>query len=123
VYGHEPAASQFRLRLEAAARGDLRLITSRITLGEITYNILRKERLGEIPHRNYRFADLPWQILSVDDSLVDQAAQIKALYPISFADCFVAALARRYNAPVIPGDPDFQKLNAAGVVGLEWIGR
>jgi predicted nucleic acid-binding protein len=122
VYRNEPAASRFRSRLDAADEGNIQLLTSRITFGEINYNIRRRERRGEIPRHAYDFTSLPWRILSLDDALVDEAADLKTNFPISFADCFVAALAIRYNAPVITGDPDFQKLHAAGVLQLDWIG-
>jgi ribonuclease VapC len=76
------------------------------------------EFVGAVPD----LASLPWQVVSVDDVLVDEAARLKSSYPISFADCFAAALAQRYNAPVITGDPDFKKLAERGVVRVEWIG-
>jgi len=122
LYRREPARSRFRERLEAADRGELQLLISRINFGEITYNLLIKQRLGEIQDIRFAISDLPWQVVSVDDLLVDEAAAIKGLHAISYADAFVAALARRHGAPVITGDPDFQKLHAAGIVQLDWLG-
>jgi ribonuclease VapC len=122
LYRQEPTRSRFIARLEAAERGDLRLLISRINFGEIYYNFAINQRRGKIPGILFDISDFPWQIASVDDLLVDQAAELKARYPISYADAFVAALARRHNAPVLTGDPDFQKLNAAGVVQLDWLG-
>ncbi len=123
IYGREPARSRFRERLDSADRGELRLLISRINFGEIIYNLLIKQRLGEFREIRFAISDLPLEVISVDDLLVDEAVQLKGLYPISYADAFVAALARRYNAPVITGDPDFQKLHAAGVVALDWLGK
>jgi uncharacterized protein len=122
VYRNDPAMSKFRSRLDAASRGEVRLIASRITLGEVIYNIRGRQRRGEIPDRRFTGSALPWIVESVDDALVDEAADLKSLYPISYADAFVAALAIRHDAPVLTGDPDFQKLHAAGVVQLDWIG-
>ena len=121
-YRHEPARSRFFARLEAAERGELRLLISRINFGEIYYNIAIKQRLGEFPGMRFDIADVPWQVISVDDVLVDEAAELKSLYPISYADAFAVALARRHSAPVIAGDPDFKKLQVAGVVQLDWLG-
>jgi predicted nucleic acid-binding protein len=109
-------------RLEAAERGELRLLICRINFGEIHYNFAINRRLGNIPGVQFDIANFPWQLVSVDDALVDEAAELKSLHPISYADAFVAALARRHHAPVITGDPDFQRLNAAGVVQLDWLG-
>jgi ribonuclease VapC len=122
LYGHEPARSRFIAKLEAAERRELRLLISRIHFGEIYYNFAINQRLGKIPGIQFAIADLPWQVVSVDDSLVDEAAELKSLHPISYADAFVVALARRRGAPVITGDPDFKRLEAAGVVQLDWLG-
>jgi ribonuclease VapC len=122
VYRKDPAMSRFRTRLDAASRGELRLVASRITLGEVFYNIRGRQRRGEIPNRRFTGAALPWTVESVDDALVDEAAELKSQYPISYADAFVTALAMRYQAPVLTGDPDFQKLATAGVIKVDWIG-
>jgi predicted nucleic acid-binding protein len=123
IYRKEPATARFRERLEAAERGEFRLLVSRINYAEISYNVAIKKRLGEFVGTVPDLASLPWQVVSVDDALVDEAARLKSSYPISFADCFAVALARRYNAPVITGDPDFKKLADRGVVLVEWIGE
>jgi hypothetical protein len=66
------------------------------------------------------FASLSWRSLWLDDALVDEAADPKT--NLRIADGFVPAPARRCNAPLIAGDFDFQKLRAAGVQHLDWIG-
>ena len=122
VYGHEPAASLFRSQLERAEAGELELLVSRMTVGEIFYNVRRKQRLGQSAGVLPDFEALPWHVLPVDDALVHDAAELKSQYPISFADCFVAALAQRHEAVVLTGDPDFKRLEAAGVLKVDWIG-
>jgi hypothetical protein len=62
-------------------------------------------------------------MISVDDGFVDGAADLKTLYPISYADCFAAVLARTYQASAITGDPDFLKLQSAGVLSVDWLGK
>ena len=127
IYGNEPGRKNFREWLNKAEQGEVRLVISRINHGEIKYNLYGKHRRGELGHITLNdvendLASLPWYVLSVDDELVDAAANLKAVYPISYADCFVAALARRYDAPILTGDPDFQKLANRGIVRLEWLG-
>ena len=123
IYLHEPALSRFLERLEAARQGNCRLLISRSSRGEIVYNVLGKRRRGLIPsHVRLDLDDLPWEVISVDDALVDEAADLKILYPISYADCFVAALAIRHGAPVITGDPDFLRLRDLGVLNVDWVG-
>jgi predicted nucleic acid-binding protein len=124
VYGHEPAYTLFLERLEAAQRLEIRLCISRINYGEIVYNFQGKRRRGEIPADiNLDISEFPWEVISVDDALVDEAAELKSLYAVSYADCVAAALARRYNAPVMTGDPDFLKLQSAGVLSVDWLGK
>jgi ribonuclease VapC len=124
VYGHEPAYTLFQERLEAAQHLATRLFISRINYGEIVYNFQGKRNRGEIPADiDLNIESLPWKIITVDDALIDEAVELKSVYPVSYADCFAAALARRYNAPVMTGDPDFLKLQAAGVVSVDWLGK
>lgn len=124
LYHNEPARTLFRQRLEKASRGEIRLLISRINYGEIVYNVAGKQRRGELPENmDLDIGDLPWEVVSVDDDLVDEAAELKSLYAVSYADCFAAALARRHQAPVITGDPDFLKLQSVGVLSVDWLGR
>jgi ribonuclease VapC len=124
LYRNEPARVLFRQRLERANCGEIRLLISRINYGEIVYNFAGKQRRGELPENlNLDLGDLPWEIVSVDDDLVDEAAQLKSVYAVSYADCFAAALARRYQAFVVTGDPDFLRLQAACVVSVDWLGK
>ena len=123
LYRHEPARSRIVAIFEAAEHGEASLVVSRITYGEIVYNFIGKRRRGEIPSSwQLDIADLPWTVASVDDALVDEAAELKSRYPISYADCFVAALAIRHNAPVITGDPDFLNLQERGLLAVHWLG-
>ena len=66
-------------------------------------------------------AGLP--IVSVPNNFehVIEAARIKAEYPLSFSDCFAVATARRENAIVFTGDPEFKKVEH--LVKIEWLNK
>ncbi len=96
---------------------------SRIIRGEIWYQVARRRGFEIYPIYQPRLETLPIEVVSVDDALVDQAAELKARFSISYADCFAAALAIRNRAPVLTGDPDFLKLQAAGVLSVHWLGK
>jgi predicted nucleic acid-binding protein len=117
-----PAAMMFLQRLEMAERNEIRLLMCRLNLGEVHYSIVH--RWGHLRAADYKakVASLPIEIIPIDDNLVDEAADIKANYPVSYADCFVAALARRHHATVISGDADFQRLASVNIVRLDWLG-
>lgn len=81
-----------------------------INLGEIIYTTKREfgdqkkiEVLANIERLNF-------SILPVPNSLIFQAAEYKAQYSISFADCFTLASAVEYKAVIVTGDPEFKKV-------------
>ena len=95
------------------------LFISLINLGEIVY--LTKRRFGdekkiEVLSRIYQ---LGFKVLSIPDSLVFQAAELKAQYALSYADCFALACSINHSAILVTGDPEFKSV--AHLVAIEWI--
>ena len=90
-----------------------------INLGEIIYLI--KRRYGDIKKLEIiaRIHQLDLKILPVPESIVFKAAEIKAEYPISYADCFALTSAMEHSAILVTGDPDFEKV--AHMIHIEWI--
>ena len=90
-----------------------------INLGEIIY--MSKRRFGnrkkvEILGRVYH---LGFKVLPAPESLMYKAAELKAEYPISYADCFALACAREHSASLVTGDPEFKQV--AHLVSIDWI--
>lgn len=90
-----------------------------INLGEIIYATKREfgdqkklEVLANIERLNFT-------LLSVSDRLVFQAAEYKAQYNISYADCFILASAMEYKAIIVTGDPEFKKVE--DLVEIVWV--
>jgi predicted nucleic acid-binding protein len=92
---------------------------NRINLGEVHYKTIRV--LGAESAKDFmeNFARLPITIVLPDEPLIWKTAELKAQYPISFADCFAAATAVIHNASILTGDPEFKKLTK--VVPIEWL--
>ena len=90
-----------------------------INLGEIIY--MTKRHFGDQKKMEIlgRIHQLGLIILPVPEPLVYQAAEIKAEYPISYADCFALACAIEHSAMLVTGDPEFKKVDH--LVGIEWI--
>jgi len=65
------------------------------------------------------FARLPITVVLPDEPLICKAAELKAQYPISYADCFAAATALIHNASVVTGDPEFKKLTK--ILSVDWL--
>lgn len=102
-----------------AAPGN-RFYISAVNLGEAYYIILR-ERGSEAATRvegelnlspNIRVVAATWERAKA-------AAQLKARGGISYADCFAAALAMEKDAPLLTGDPEFERV--ADKIQIIWL--
>jgi ribonuclease VapC len=90
-----------------------------INLGEILYATKRRfgdRRKIEVLAHIHR---LKFTILPVPNELINQAAEYKADYSISFADCFLLACAIAHTATIVTGDPEFRKVSH--LVSIQWI--
>ena len=90
-----------------------------INLGEIIY--ITKRRFGDEKKLEVlsRVHQLGFKVLPAPESLVFKAAELKAEYPISYADCFTLACALEHSAILVTGDPEFKKV--AHLVSIHWI--
>ena len=99
---------------------DSTLLMNEINIGE-TYYILARERSSE--KADYFITailpSLPIRHVSNTFQDVLEAARIKAVYSISFADCFAVATAIREKAVVMTGDPEFKKV--AHLIEIDWV--
>lgn len=92
---------------------------NQINLGEVYYTTIRSVGLEEARKFLDNFFRLPLTIVLPDSELIWKASEIKAEYSISYADCFAAATALRYEAVILTGDPDFKKIGS--LVSVEWL--
>ena len=90
-----------------------------INLGEIIY--MTKRRFGDKKKVELlgRVHQLGIKVLPIPESLVYQAAEFKAEYLISYADCFALACTLEHSAVLVTGDPEFKKV--AHLVRIQWI--
>ena len=90
-----------------------------INLGEIIY--ITKRQFGESKKLEIlgRVYQLGFKVLPVPDTLVFKAAELKAEYAISYADCFALACALDQSAILVTGDPEFKKVTTP--VNIHWI--
>jgi ribonuclease VapC len=94
-------------------------LISVINLGEIIY--MTKRRFGDQKKVEIlgRIHQLGLKILPAPEALVFKAAELKAEYPISYADCFALACAQEHSATLVTGDPEFKKV--VHLVSIQWI--
>jgi predicted nucleic acid-binding protein len=96
--------------LEEARRKSVPLYINAISLGEIIY--ITQRHFGE--HRKIEalahIERLGFITLPATNDVIFDAAEHKARYSISYADCFVLVSAVRHNGIVVTGDPEFKKV-------------
>jgi predicted nucleic acid-binding protein len=115
----EKGYRKFKRLLQEAKVGKTRLFFCWLNLGEVYYQVWRKRSQEDARRALSLIRKLPLELVSVTDDLVLEAMEIKALFPVALADCFVAALAKRESAPILTGDPEFKELGS--LVAIEWL--
>jgi predicted nucleic acid-binding protein len=110
-----------RKYLEDAENGKIKLYLSKINEGEVFYKLYKY--LGESIAVGFRedlkHGIIPVNIVSVNDKRAERASEIKARYPLSYADAFCIELAKDMNLPIITGDTEFKSVK--GIVEVVWI--
>jgi ribonuclease VapC len=113
--GHEKVA---RILSQATRPGTPKYMNA-INLGEIVYTTKRafgdQKKIEALAH----VERLGIRILSVTNELVFQAAEYKASYGMSYADCFALASAVEHGAVLVTGDPEFRAVEH--LVTVAWV--
>ncbi len=102
--------------LRGIERKGARKFINAINLGEIIY--ITKREFGNQKKIEVlaNIERLKFTILPVPENLIFQAADYKAEYSISYADCFVLASAIQNKAVIVTGDPEFRKVEHLGEI-------
>ncbi len=111
----EPAAPQ----VESILQSGHALYMCSINLGEVFYKTARSRGIERAQSALGLIAREPVEIVDPDRDLVLRSAYLKGLHPISYADCFAAALAIRLGATLVTGDRDFERLEDE--ITIEWL--
>ena len=96
------------------------ILMNDINIGETFYILAKKRSLEKAEYfLTVILPSLP--ITNIGNTLQDviHAGKIKALYPVSFADCFAVITAIKEKATIVTGDPDFKHIEK--LVSIEWI--
>ncbi|PIP38558.1 MAG: PIN domain nuclease [Desulfobacterales bacterium CG23_combo_of_CG06-09_8_20_14_all_51_8] len=118
-FQNEPGAEIVAKIMRSSMEQDLDRLICMINAGEILY--LTKRRFGDAKKLEIlsRIHQLGFKLLSVTDAIVFQAAEYKAQYAMSYADCFALACSIENSAVLITGDPEFQAVSH--LVKIDWI--
>jgi ribonuclease VapC len=106
----KPGYNEVARVLDHARRTRTKQLLCSINLGEIIYITKRafgdQKKIEILAH----IERLGFTVVPVPNSIVFQAAEFKAEYSISFADCFALATALDQKASIVTGDPEFRKV-------------
>ena len=105
--------------LEEIKKSGANKYVNAINLGEIIYSTKREfgdQKKLEVLANIER---LDFNILPIPNNLIYEAAEYKAQYNISYADCFALASAIEHKAALVTGDPEFKKVEQ--LVEIVWI--
>jgi len=119
ISGRQPASELVGALLSEAEDGRVKLLMSAINVGEVYY-FLRKhhsETLADFWRQSSQTLPVTMEVPTAED--IWDAPLLKSRYPIAYADGFAAALAQKYNCPLVTGDPEFRTLDG---LELYWIG-
>lgn len=115
----EKAGEEVRELLKEAAEDQKKLLISVINWGEVLYTI--ESRYGKVKRdeTEHLMNQMHLEVVDVDKELTREAAHLKANAKLSYADSFVAALAKTCKATLITGDKDFKSLERE--IKINWL--
>ena len=107
---NEAGANTVEEKLKSAINGNCIILMNVINLGEVIYNLIREEGEEFAAQREADIFQLPIEFVNTNWAMTRAAARIKADVTIAYADCFAIATAKKFNASVITGDPEFKRV-------------
>lgn len=106
----EPGAERVAEVLHLASKGKARCYGCFVSLMEVLYRVWRDEDEASGRLAYQQCLALPMEWVRDSDDLLLMSAEMKALYPLSLADAWIAACARLHGAVLIHKDPEFDAL-------------
>ena len=115
----EPGSEKVRDLLTAAASQHNPCLLNVINFGEVLYTTQR--RFGAEARMQVFIAlrQLGLVVLPCPEELVYRAAELKAVYAMSYADTFAVASALEHKACLVTGDPEFRQVEH--LVEIVWV--
>ena len=118
-FQNEPSADQVEKIITEAHANGADLLMSVVNVGELWYSVARTHSakhadtiIAELRTLKIAFIDADWEVTQL-------AAQFKAKGRMAYADCFAAAVAKKFKAELVTGDPEFKQVD--GEVKILWI--
>jgi ribonuclease VapC len=105
--------------LQQASDKKCQLLLSVVNWGEVYYVALREYNEEYAEKVRHALQHMPVEIREADEEMTLQAAKLKALAGLSYADCFAAALAMKKKCELVTGDKEFKQVEKN--VKVRWV--
>lgn len=105
----EAGASSIEKLLYQAKKKEISIYLSLMQWGEILYLVERSFGKNEKEKMKETLYALPIILSPVTSDSIAQASHYKSIGGLSYADCFVLALAKTHNGIIVTKDPEFKK--------------
>jgi predicted nucleic acid-binding protein len=119
-FQNEPCADLVENIINEAHAAGSDLMMSVINVGEIWYNIARTHSQKQADSIIAELRTLRIAFIDADWDLTQLAAAFKTKGKISYADCFAAAVAKKFKADLVTGDPEFKQVES-NEVKILWL--
>ena len=118
ISGRQPTTELVGKLLADAELGQARLLMSAINVGEVYYFLKKNHSYDLAESWRESSSTLPATIEVPTAEDIWSAASLKGRFAIAYADAFAAALAQKYNCPLVTGDPELRQVDQ---LELDWI--
>lgn len=119
LLGDEAGGEDVKAVLKAAQQRKAQVFMSWVNAGEVAYIVQRRWGKAKVHHVLGTLEATRIQWVDAGRDLVLKAAEIKADYPLAYADAFAAAVALRADGVLITGDQEFEQV--AGMLEIQWL--
>jgi len=115
----EPGYERIVELFEKAVESSKPLLMCIVNWGEVYYQVVRRFGEQKAEEIEQLIQTLPITLVEANKELTREAAGIKAVKRMAYADCFAVALARLKKAELYTGDPKFRAVEKDVKVG--WL--
>jgi len=115
----ETSAQQVGDIIASANEQGIPLYMTAVNLGETWYISARKWSDVDADQAVVEIIHAGIQTISADWEISRSAAVYKSKHKMSYADCFSAALAKKFKADLVTGDPEFKQVE--NEINIVWL--
>ena len=112
IFKEEPAATVVKKIFNPIETFRPSITISWINIGEIYYLVARKKSISDADEIIYQIKQLPISLHHPTKSDILEAAALKSMYKLSYADAFAVALSQKIDGVIYTGDPEIIALKS-----------